>query len=142
MIINENNIMLKLCYPELWVKESLQNRPVIWFVAKREGNYGMLQNNNKEEDTLVALSKELFVSEQDSMPQELKLNVYPNPFEDYFIVESPVEDEMVVQDPSGRVVLQQSVSKGENRIRTQELTSGIYFVRFINQNKTFKIIKR
>lgn len=142
MIINENNIMLKLCYPELWVKESLQNRPVIWFVAKREGYNGLAQSNVIAEDSTDVHLMEFLTSEQDILSQEPPLRVYPNPFEDYFMVESPVIDEIVIQEPSGRSVLQQKIILGNNRIQTERLTSGIYFVRFVNQNHTFKIIKR
>jgi len=48
----------------------------------------------------------------------------------------------LIQEPSGRIILQQSISKGKNRIRTERLTNGIYFIHFNKQSQNFKIIKR
>jgi len=133
---------LKIRYPELYVQEHWQNRPVIWFVAKREGYNGMTQNNDIAEDSTDVFLKEFLANEKDSLFQEASLKVYPNPFGDYITIESPVDDEILIQDPTGRVVLQKEISKAKNRIQTERLTKGIYFVRFVNQSQTFKLIKR
>ena len=47
----------------------------------------------------------------------------------------------LIQAPLGRIILQQSISKGKNRLQTERLTSGIYFIHFHNQGQTFKLIK-
>lgn len=133
---------LKLRYPELYIEEPWQNRPVIWFVAKIEGYNGMMKNDNLEEDYLVVLSDSLLDIHNDSLSQKYSLNVHPNPFDNFIIIESLVDDEILIQDPSGRITLKQKVSKGKNRIRTERLTNGIYFIHFNKQSQNFKIIKR
>ncbi|RFC54068.1 T9SS C-terminal target domain-containing protein [Brumimicrobium aurantiacum] len=133
---------LKLRYPELYVEEHWQNRPVIWFVAKSEDYNGMMQNNDITEDSTDVFLKEFLAIDHDTLTQAPSLKVYPNPFEDYFIVESPVDDEMIIKDPTGRIILKERISSGQNRLQTEALTSGIYFVRFVGQGETFKIVKR
>src|SRR5690554_44387 len=118
----KENKQYKPPLPKLCVKDPWQNRPVIWFVAKREGYNGMMQNNDIAEDSTDAILKELLAKEKDTLSQKNSLKVYPNPFEDYFVIESSVIDKMVIQEPSGRIVLQKEVSKGEN-IRSEEHTS-------------------
>lgn len=132
----------ELRYSELWVSAASQNRPVIWFVAKREGYNGMMLNNDITEDSTDVFLMELLANEEDTLSQYPSLSVYPNPFGDYFIIESPVDDEILIQEPTGRIVMPQKILKGINRLRTDRFTNGIYFVRFVNQNHTFKIIKR
>lgn len=136
------NSMFNLRYPELYVEEHWQNRPVVWFVAKSEDYNGMMQNNDITEDSTDVILKENLSNKQDSLTQETALKIYPNPFGDYFIIESPVDDEILIQEPTGRIIMQQKISKGQNRIQTERLTGGIYFVRFFNQSQTFKIVKK
>lgn len=128
---------LKLRYPFFEF-----NRPVIWFVAKREGYNGMIQNNEISEDAVEVFSENLLVKRQDTLSQKSLLNVHPNPFRDYLTIESVVDDEILIQDPSGRIILKQKISTGKNRIQTERLTNGIYFIHFEKQSQTFKIIKR
>lgn len=142
MIINGNNIRLKLRYPERYIEEASQNRSVVWFVARRESYNDMMKSNDIAEDSTDAILKELLYNKQNSLFQEASLKVYPNPFGDYITIESPVDDEILIQEPTGRIVIQQRISKGQNRIQTERLTDGIYFVRFFNQSQTFKIVKK
>lgn len=132
----------ELRYSELWVSAASQNRPVIWFVAKREGYNGMMQNNDISEDSTDVILKELLSNEQNSLSQKASVKIYPNPFGDYIIVESPDDDEILIQEPTGRIVMQQKILKGQNRIQSERLTGGIYFVRFVNQSQTVKLIKQ
>lgn len=133
---------LKLRYPELYIEEPWQNRPVVWFVAKESGYNGMIQNHENAEDVLEVFSKDLLLQRQDTLSKEFMLSIHPNPFKNHLMIESPVNDKITLQDPSGRIILQQSISKGKNRLQTERLTSGIYFIHFLNQGQTFKIIKR
>src|SRR5690554_1896057 len=132
---------LKLRYPELYIEEPWQNRPVVWFVAKIEGYNEMIQSSDITEGILEALSERLLANAQDTLYREYLLNVHPNPFEDYLTIESPVNDEITIQEASGRIVLKQKISKGKNRIQTRELTNGMYFVHFVDKSQTFKLIK-
>lgn len=137
-----NAVFTLLRYPELYIEEAWQNRPVVWFVAKREGYNGMMQNNDFAEDTLSAFSKMILNNERDTLSSKSSLSVYPNPFEDYLTIESPIDDEITIQNPAGRILLNQNISKGKSRIRMEKLTNGMYFICFVNQSKTFKIIKQ
>src|SRR5690554_386848 len=138
----KENKQYKPPLPKLCVKDPWQNRPVIWFVAKREGYNGMMQNNDIAEDSTDAILKELLAKEKDTLSQKNSLKVYPNPFEDYFVIESRIDDQILLQELSGRIVKRQKISKGKTRIQTGGLVKGVYFIRFLKQSKTFKIVKQ
>lgn len=136
------NSMFNLRYPELYVEEHWQNRPVIWFVAKREGYNGMMQNNNLAEDSTDVILKELLTNGKNTLSKISPLRVYPNPFREYITIESPIDDEILIQELSGRVVNRQKISKGKTRIQTENLSNGFYFIHFVEQEKSFKLINQ
>ena len=111
-------------------------------VSKKAGYNGMIQNNETTEKSLNELIDEFALNIPETTPEEFLPTVSPNPFKNHLMIESPIHDEITLQDPSGRIVLQQKVSKGRNRLQTERLTSGIYFIHFHNQSQTFKIIKQ
>ncbi len=132
---------LELDFPELYVEEHWQNRPVIWFVANREGYNGMMQNYDFAEDSTDVFLMELLANEQATFSKISPVRVYPNPSKDYITIESPIDDEIIIQEPSGRVVLQQKTLKGKNRILLQNFSQGVYILHFKNININYKIIK-
>ena len=79
------------------------------------------------------------IGEHDNFESEI--NIYPNPFEDFIIIESSLQIiELRMYDMQGRLVLQQK----ENVISTIGLNSGLYTLVIIDgkqKTKTRKIIK-
>lgn len=74
--------------------------------------------------------------------KDVEISVYPNPVEDYFIIEStsPV-DKVDIIDSFGKM---QSIQKDGNRLDISNYPKGIYIVKIFTDNKlkTRKIIKK
>ena len=70
---------------------------------------------------------------------ENTINVYPNPFVDYIILTTLVDDIVVIYDLFGRVVLNQTISTGRNRIDTSALSQGTYLLK--QGSKSVKVVK-
>ncbi len=57
--------------------------------------------------------------------------IYPNPSKGEFFVDYPYDnDNLKIYDISGKLIILQSIKKGNNSIDTHSLSAGIYFVRF------------
>src|SRR5690554_3185276 len=123
---------LRLEFPILTASYNGTNdNPVVWFVAERSNC-----NQNKSlinEDSISIRKNSSYLSQENS--------IYPNPFDDYFIVNSLEDDVFMLQAMEGTIIGKYSVLKGENKINIG-LPSGIYIGRLLNQSMNFKIIKR
>ena len=90
-------------------------------------------------------------STDDDIANELSLNVFPNPFSDYFNVQFESKEDtyrVSVFNAIGseiKVISNQSYGKGNHEIKipTHDLSSGIYFVRVAGKNvqKTVRVVK-
>ena len=69
-----------------------------------------------------------------------EINLYPNPFDDYIVLETTTENHLVICDLSGRTVLNQTANMGTNRINTSALPQGIYVLK--SGNEVIKIVKQ
>lgn len=111
--------------------------PVVWYVITEGCNSGLAplppQENAHNLHADFAGSYTL-VNEQTT--------VYPNPFEDYFIVESTVDDQLTVQTLDGKTVGIYPIKQGENKILLKENPNGVYICTLKQQVLTFKLIKR
>lgn len=67
--------------------------------------------------------------------------VYPNPFEDYFVIESQMDDIVVIQTIEGKIILEQNIQTGMSKIATESLSEGLYVVKLINQRIKTKLVK-
>ncbi len=83
------------------------------------------------------------LSLEETLSEELNpLKIFPNPAENYFKVE--VQDDqskLKVVDMQGRIIIQKSLDKGIQTIRTSDLESGVYFV-FLNSRQTQLVISK
>ena len=70
---------------------------------------------------------------------KIAINVYPNPFADYIIVETSEDESISIIDISGRIVLVKNIETGKNHIDTSFLLNGVYFLKC--GKNTVKIIK-
>lgn len=74
------------------------------------------------------------------------VKVYPNPFEDNFVVESAENiTSVAVYNAFGQMVASQSVSAGANTINTANLAAGMYIVKVYNDNQVVgfaKVVKK
>jgi hypothetical protein len=68
-----------------------------------------------------------------------KLNVYPNPFAGYITISSELENQIVIYNVSGQIVLNAKIPAGSHRIDTQALPKGTYVLK--SDTKAMKIIK-
>ena len=56
------------------------------------------------------------------------VSIYPNPANDFIMIETENETEIKIYSVSGQMVLRQSISEGTNTIDVSKLNSGIYFI--------------
>ncbi|MFK7771053.1 MAG: phospholipase D-like domain-containing protein [Saprospiraceae bacterium] len=72
------------------------------------------------------------------------LEISPNPFAEQLNFEVPENGNLVVSDLAGRILFQQKISEGSNRLNTENWMSGIYFVKFVGENtqRIGKVVKR
>ncbi|MDR1591329.1 MAG: T9SS type A sorting domain-containing protein [Prevotellaceae bacterium] len=69
-----------------------------------------------------------------------RINVYPNPFAEYIIINNTTDNGVaVICDLHGKTVLTTTITKGNNRIDTSSLSRGVYILRTGLQ--TVKIVK-
>ena len=75
----------------------------------------------------------------------VSLQVYPNPNEGRFMVETPVEVKIELFDISGKLILSKNVQEGKTELRIEEYGKGIYLLRLSNDsglNHHTRIIKQ
>ena len=58
------------------------------------------------------------------------IKTYPNPIDNYYIVESFIPLELKIYDINGRILNTHSLKEGENRIDTSLLSNGIYLFNY------------
>ncbi|RFC54066.1 T9SS type A sorting domain-containing protein [Brumimicrobium aurantiacum] len=64
-----------------------------------------------------------------------------NPFQNHISIRSPQKDQMVLKSAKGKVIGNYEIEKGQSRVNTANFSSGMYILTFINQNRSFKLIK-
>ncbi|QGY46287.1 DUF5074 domain-containing protein [Maribellus comscasis] len=68
-----------------------------------------------------------------------KLTVFPNPFSSFIIIKSAKNQQVLIYDVSGKVVMRIGVEAGITQINTSEIKKGVYLVSC--GTDTFKLIK-
>lgn len=121
-------------------KGSGQINPVIWFVAERRGSSMRPEYNNPKSEKIEENYIKDVVSFRHEDDKEIK--IYPNPFQNYFKVKSPSEDNLLLIDIHGRILLELLIANGISKISTETLSKGVYTVVLIKQNAHFKLIKQ
>ena len=112
-----------------------------FYVAQTSGNYSVIASNSfgctKTSNTL-----NVNLAGLDNLVLANSFNVYPNPFSDKLIITKSVEGEwkMILRDISGREITTQNIFMAKTEITLNELSSGIYFAEFSNDQTGF--IKR
>ena len=69
---------------------------------------------------------------------------YPNPFDQFYFLDSPIPLKLEVYDVNGRMLLNKSLEIGENKIDLSRLSNGFYIFKYIDQNRSISkvIIKK
>jgi hypothetical protein len=68
-----------------------------------------------------------------------KLLIYPNPARDMMTIESAIKATVVLMNMQGAVVDKIELQEGNNIVPLSNYTSGLYFIRSINDNKSFRL---
>ena len=92
---------------------------------------------------LSAFSSDIIFGTPTSDREELGdfgITSFRNPSRDYFILKG-AEDIMrntvlEIYDPSGKLVKRQLLQSGQEMIRTENMTKGVYFLKFTNERGT------
>ena len=70
------------------------------------------------------------------------IQLYPNPGQGLYTMESPVYGEVIVFDALGKEILSQKISTGMNILDLQNKSDGIYMLRFVGDGiRIFRVIK-
>ena len=69
---------------------------------------------------------------------------YPNPFDRFHFIDSPIQLKLEIFDVNGRILLKQNIEVGENKIDLSMLSKGFYIFKYIDQNRIMSkvIIKK
>ena len=65
---------------------------------------------------------------------------YPNPFEQFYFIDSPVELKLEIYDINGRILLKQNVEVGKNKMDLSKLSRGVYLFKYYENNRTMQKI--
>jgi Zn-dependent metalloprotease len=78
--------------------------------------------------------------------KETDLSIYPNPFEEYFLIQMNKTEKfnLNLYNISGKLVYSSKINNNSTKISLSDLTQGVYVVELINENQTIrkKIIKQ
>ena len=127
---NNGNIVLEYPWLTSTPYETTDN-PVMWFVGKKS-------NCNRKRSLLVDDSTSILDNHLNKARQN---TIYPNPFEDFFLVKSLQDDIFILQAIDGSIIGEYKITKGDTRVSCN-LAKGIYIGTLQNQTQTFKIIKQ
>ncbi len=107
------------------VKDILRQKSSLYPSYTDQMGYGILNFGNAYTQYLA--STEVFVNRA--------LNIYPNPSNGSFTIESKESTALKIFDMNGRIVYTSSLAKGKNEIQTK-LSSGVYIVTSESNGKT------
>ncbi|MBW7868901.1 MAG: T9SS type A sorting domain-containing protein [Brumimicrobium sp.] len=130
---------ITLEYPELTVSHTGNyDLPVVWYVIFQQNcNTSLIQQSNQEQGEKLINKNLLSIKNMDeSLP-----NVYPNPFQNYILIQSPKDDYFILKSIEGKIIETYNIKAGATKINTINLSNGIYTILFVNQNQIFKLIK-
>lgn len=142
----------ELQHPPLLVfnEPSPLEQPVMWYVIRQyDCQQGMVVSDEETEATLSESDYELLerISQSDDLEElpgtdENPSTVHPNPFENYFVINSTKEDVATLYSIDGIEVGSYAISEGATKINTARLAKGVYIVSLQEQGNQFKIIKQ
>lgn len=142
-----NSLVLR--FPTLTVTPGHTEQAVVWFVVRQQNcQQGMMPPEgdealNLDEDYQLRAREETEEEELALQSNSLKqVLIYPNPFEDFFVISSINEDVLLLHAIDGTQVGSYIISQGETKITTSHLSKGIYIVSLQQQGQQFKIIKQ
>ncbi len=74
---------------------------------------------------------------------DLRINVYPNPSNGNFIIETPAQINVRITNSLGQVIIEEEFFEGKNKVDLNKQAMGIYFLELKQgkQAKTIKLIK-
>lgn len=136
---------LTLRFPKLFVTPDEVERPMVWFVARQTNcMVGMMPVDEGVEAFLLDELNQL--NEIESPGEQMDRNpntiIYPNPFDNYFTIESTRDDVLIIQEVNGKIVREEKVSSGKTTINSRGLSNGVYIVTLVNQGIQNKMIKQ
>lgn len=129
------NGTLKLNFPTL-----SSDNPTVWYVVHKHAYSGMIKNETPSVEERVSF--EFQPIENDTLSILFKNAIFPNPFQNEIIVNSLENDTFILITPTGNIIFQSNIYKGNNKIKIGDLPIGLYFVRLINQNFVTKLERR
>jgi len=103
------------------------------FVVTQNGSYALELDNGTCIDTSACM--DVLNISVPAVLNNADIQVYPNPFETFFIVENAVDyKSYAVLDIMGRTLKSGDLNKGKNQITMQNLPDGAYFFQLTGEN--------
>ena len=65
---------------------------------------------------------------------------YPNPFNSFHFIDSPILLKLEIYDINGRILLNRNIDVGENKIDFSRFSSGFYIFKYIDKERVMKKI--
>lgn len=65
--------------------------------------------------------------------QQLDIKIYPNPAKESVLIDVPVEGVLEICHADGKVVMQKELDRNVHTIHINQLSNGVYFLRFISE---------
>ncbi len=87
----------------------------------------------------IAISLQNGTTNLENIVAANNINVYPNPFADYIVVEAATHSQVAIYNIAGQCVFNTSVESGETRIQTANLSKGTYILKC--GGKVVKMVK-
>lgn len=140
-----------LMHPVLFVTTTNHSAelPVLWYVVRQMNcSNSMLPIGQETEAFLLEENEELMNSvyaedaENGVRNGSIDLSIYPNPFGNQFVVNSQIEDVLILQAVDGTIIGRYAINPGESVILVPSISKGVYIALFQNQKKHYKIIKQ
>jgi hypothetical protein len=79
----------------------------------------------------------------DALVDKQALRLFPNPTNEKFTIETPVNGVITISDLNGRVLMNQTTSESKTRLDISNLPNGTYVVKYLSNNEviTGKVLK-
>ena len=122
----DNQNRMKLKFPELIVENYIE-KPIVWFTMKVDYNC----NENKMNDEY----------EVDEIIPSSIFEVYPNPFENEFFIETTQYEVFEICSTVGEVLVELRLEEGRNSVNLSKFKSGVYLLVSKLTGASLKLVK-
>jgi hypothetical protein len=119
-----------------WTSPETDQGPIEFYAASVAGN-----GSGSSNDQVTTASSSAMTLSGDDTTGKGKVNFYPNPAKDEFVLDIPSDHTEVLFElfnSQGRLLKKYQLQAGQNKINTSDLASGTYHIRYHFEEKNFQ----